>query len=296
MLCDFEALPSRHKIADAHVVVPAAANLESVWATWSTFSVCIADDKHHRRFRAALFAHVNERLTRNLPLLSFPGTEACDTEPHSVYQPEQAIAVVTLYTPNVARYGRIAEANFRRYCERHGYTLYLHREIPSHLNDGKTAGNWLKPALLREYLPHHKWVFWVDADVLFNDMNRKLESIMHGHDALFARDVGSWIFNSGIMGFKRTQQNYDAFQRILDVCGQLPDKSSVYVNHGDQHFFNREFKEHAGFDATHIASFVEWNTPWCYRLPDSFMVHYIGAWEDNKALLMDYDVTQSAME
>ncbi|MEZ2352388.1 hypothetical protein [Caballeronia sp. RCC_10] len=296
LLCDFEALPSRHKIADAHVVVPAAANLESVWATWSTFSVCIADDKHHRRFRAALFAHVNERLTRSLPLLSFPGTEACDTEPHSVYQPEQAIAVVTLYTPNVARYGRIAEANFRRYCERHGYTLYLHREIPSHLNDGKTAGDWLKPALLREYLPRRKWVFWVDADVLFNDMNRKLESIMHGHDALFARDVGTWIFNSGIMGFKRTQQNYDAFQRILDVCGQLPDKSSVYVNHDDQHFFNREFKEHAGFDATHIASFVEWNTPWSYRLPDSFMVHYIGAWEDNKALLMDYDVTQSAME
>ncbi|MDR5739596.1 hypothetical protein [Caballeronia sp. LZ016] len=296
LLCEFEALPSRHKIADACVVVPAAANLESVWATWSTFAVSIRDEKHHRRFREALITHINERTAHGLPLLSFPATPACDAEPHSVYQPGQPIAVVTLYTPNVARYGRIAEANFRRYCELHGYTLYVHREIPSHLNDGNTAGNWLKPALLREYLPHHRWVFWVDADVLFNDMSRNLESIMHGHDALFARDVGTWAFNSGIMGYKRTQQNYDAFQRILDTCAQLQDKSSVYANLGDQYFFIREFEQHASFDATHIASFIDWNTPWTYRRPDSFMVHYIGAWEDHKALLMDYDITQAAME
>ncbi|WP_250453408.1 hypothetical protein [Caballeronia sp. ATUFL_M2_KS44] len=297
LLCEFDAMPSRYMIGDAHVVVPAATNLDSVWATWPTFSVSIREGGQHRRFRAAFFAHVNERMTRSQPMLSFPHThDAADNAASSVYQPGQPIAVVTLYTPNVARYGRIAEHNFRRYCERHGYTLYVHREIPSHLNDGKTSGNWLKPALLREYLPHHEWVFWVDADVLVNDMNRTLESIMPGHDAVLARDVGSWTFNSGIMGFRRTQPNYDAFQRILDACAQLDDKSHVYASLGDQFYFIREYEQHADFDATHVASFIEWNTAWLYRRADSFMVHYIGMWEDHKALLMDYDIAQSAME
>ncbi|WP_244849321.1 hypothetical protein [Caballeronia sp. SL2Y3] len=295
LLCEFEALPARSMIGEVYVTLPAAASLQSVWATWPAFSLCIREEPQHRRFRTALFAHINACMARGLPFLSFLAAEADETGAQSVYQPGQPIAVVTLYTPNVARYGRIAEANFRRYCARHGYTLYVHREIPAHLNDGKTAGNWLKPALLREYLPHHEWVFWVDADVLFNDMNRTLESIMQGQDAVFARDVGTWTFNSGIMGFRRTQANYDAFHHILHECSQLDDKSSVYVNRGDQYFFIREYEGHADFDATRIASFIDWNTPWIYRRPDSFMVHYIGVWEDNKALLMDYDLAQSAM-
>ncbi|VXB29220.1 Galactosyl transferase [Burkholderia sp. 8Y] len=296
LLCEFDALPPQTMIGKVHVAVPAAVSLESVWAKWPAFSVCIREEPQHRRFRTALFEHINQRLARGLPFLSFFDADTDDTSARSVYQPGQPIAVVTLYTPNVARYGRIAEANFRRYCARHGYTLYVHRAIPAHLNDGKTAGNWLKPALLREYLPHHEWVFWVDADVLFNDMNRTLESIMQGQDALFARDVGTWTFNSGIMGFRRTHPNYDAFHYILHACSQLDDKSSVYANMGDQPFFIREFESHADFDATRIASFIEWNTPWIYRRADSFMVHYIGMWEDHKALLMDYDMTQSARE
>jgi hypothetical protein len=235
-------------------------------------------------------------MARGMPFFSFHNADVEDSSASSVFNAGQPIAIVTLYTPNVASYGSIAEANFRRYCERHGYTLYVHREIPAHLNDGKTAGNWLKPALLREYLPHHEWVFWVDADVLFNDMNRKLESIMQGQDALFARDVGTWTFNSAIMGFRRTQANYDAFHYILHACSQLDDRSCVYANLGDQHFFIGEYEKHADFDATRVASFIDWNTAWIYRRAESFLVHYIGMWHDNKALLMNYDIEQSAAQ
>ncbi|KND61989.1 Large exoprotein involved in heme utilization or adhesion [Candidatus Burkholderia verschuerenii] len=260
------------------------------------FALSVRDDRHHRRFRKALIEHVNDRTTRGLPLMSFATPPLPDDGPLSIVNPGQPLAIVTLYTPNVASYGRIAEANFRRYCERHGYTLYVHREIPAHLNDGKTAGNWLKPALLREYLPHHEWTFWVDADVLFNDMDRRLESIVDGRDAVFARDVGNWWFNSGIMGFRRTQPSYDAFHYLLDDCAKLDDKSSVYANKGDQFYFGRQFSQHPDWDPARVSSFIEWNTPWIYRRPDSFMVHYIGMWEDHKALQMDYDIGQSALE
>jgi hypothetical protein len=46
-------------------------------------------------------------------------------------------------------------------------------------------------------------VFWLDADVLINDMNQRLEPFTHGRDIVLARDAGTWAFNSGIMGFQR---------------------------------------------------------------------------------------------
>ncbi|WP_232470943.1 hypothetical protein [Caballeronia hypogeia] len=293
LLHRFAACPSRHQIAGTHVVVPAAAHLEAVWATWPSFAASVEDKKHHRRFRRALFERVNECNTRGGTLLPGAGSGEPDAAPRTVYNPNKPIALVTLYTPNVACYGRIAEANFRRYCERHGYTLYVHREIPAHLNDGKTSGNWLKPALLREYLPSHQWVFWLDADVLINDMNQRLEPFTQGREFILARDVGSWMFNSGIMGFQRNQRNYDAFADIMDQCAKLEDKSHVYASEGDQFHFIRAFKD---LQASQVSNFIDINTPWVYRRPDSFMVHYIGMWQDNRALLMEHDLRHAAME
>ncbi len=296
LLQAFAYCPSRYRVGDVMAVVPASTNVESVWAHWSAFSVKICDQKHHRRFRNALLEHINDCQTRGLPLLSLNDTGITDTSAVSIRQPNRSVAIVTLYTPNIAIYGRIAEANFTRYCERHGYTLYVHREIPAHLNDGKTSGNWLKAALLRETLPNHEWIFWVDADVLIKDMNRPLESIMHDKEAVFARDIGYWRFNSGIMGLKRTQRNYDSLHRILEACNCIDDKSTVYANKGDQYYFNAEFAARPDFDATQVASLIDFNTPWIYQRPTSFMVHYIGIWETHKALLMDYDLRQSARD
>lgn len=292
----FSACPPQFRIGDIYAVVPAAASLQSVWATWKAFSVSIRDEKQHRRFRAALIEHVNECGTLGLPYLTLAEAGERDTSAHSVFEPNRPIAIVMLHTPNVARYGRIAEDNFRRYCERQGYTLYVHRDIPAHLNDGKSAGNWYKAALLREYLPNHQWVFWLDADVLVNDMNRRLEPFTHGRETVLARDVGTWTFNSGIMGFERNQRNYDAFARIMEACESLEDRSHVYASRGDQHYFIRAFEAMPEFDAAQIHDFIDINTPWIYRRPDSFMVHYVGMWQDNRALLMHYDLKLSAME
>ncbi|WP_321793540.1 hypothetical protein [Caballeronia sp. J97] len=295
MLQDFPACPPQHREGDVCVVVPGAANTQSVWADWNAFSLSVRDAKHHRRYRAAVFEHINECMARGLPYLTLADTGVRETSAHSVYEPNRAIAIVMLYTPNVAKYGRLAETNFRRYCERHGYTLYVHREIPPHLNDGKTSANWHKAALLREYLPNHQWVFWLDADVLINDMNRRLEPFTHGRETVLARDVGTWAFNAGIMGFQRNQPNYDALARVIEECRNLEDKAHVYASQGDQHYFIRAFESMPEFDATRILDFIDLNTPWVYRRPDSFMVHYFGMWEDNRALLMDYDLRHSAM-
>lgn len=294
LLHAFTACPFQHRIGDdVHFVLPAAPNLDSIWAKWKVFSISVRDEKQHRRFRTALIEHINECRVRGVPYMTLADTGVREASAHSVVQPNRPIALVALYTPNVANYGRIAETNFTRYCERHGYTLYVHRDIPAQLNDGKTSGNWFKAALLREYLPDHQWVFWIDADVLINDMNQRLEPFTHGRDTVLARDAGTWAFNSGIMGFQRNQQNYDALARVIDECAKLEDKSDVYASMGDQSRFVQTLEERPDL---HVSSFIDINTPWIYRRPDSFMVHYIGMWNDNRALLMDHDLRLAAME
>jgi hypothetical protein len=294
LLHAFTACPFQHRVGDdVHFVLPAASNLDSIWAKWKVFSISVRDEKQHRRFRTALIEHINECRVRGVPYMTLADTGVREASAHSVVQPNRPIALVALYTPNVANYGRIAETNFTRYCERHGYTLYVHRDIPAQLNDGKTSGNWFKAALLREYLPDHQWVFWIDADVLINDMNQRLEPFTHGRDTVLARDAGTWAFNSGIMGFQRNQQNYDALARVIDECAKLEDKSDVYASMGDQSRFVQTLEERPDL---HVSSFIDINTPWIYRRPDSFMVHYIGMWNDNRALLMDHDLRLAAME
>ncbi|MDR5790032.1 hypothetical protein P9281_26170 [Caballeronia sp. LP003] len=98
------------------------------------------------------------------------------------------------------------------------------------------------------------------------------------------------------MGFQRNQQNYDALARVIERCRNLDDRSHIYANQGDQYYFIDVFHSLPDFDATRIYDFIELNTPWVYRRPDSFMVHYIGMWEDNRALIMDYDLRHAAME
>ena len=68
------------------------------------------------------------------------------TKPPSAHlQPGRPIALMTLYTPNIGSYARVAERNFRRYCDTHGYTLYVHRDIPAEIGLNAT-GNWFAVA------------------------------------------------------------------------------------------------------------------------------------------------------
>lgn len=57
----------------------------------------------------------------------------------SACNPGRPIALVTLYTPNIGSYARIAKRNFRHYCDAHGYTLYVHRDIPAEIGLNPTG-------------------------------------------------------------------------------------------------------------------------------------------------------------
>jgi hypothetical protein len=92
------------------------------------------------------------------------------------------------------------------------------------------------------------------------------------------------------MGFRRTHTNSTLLASIVEGIENIEDKENVVTAPGDQYHFNRAVLEHSGMTNDDVYSFVEINTPWGFRMPSSFLVHYHGMSEGMRVLLMRYDI------
>ena len=296
----FAGIETLHRLTLINGICPvmgAGYNYDPVWSRVPTFSISIDDAPDipenkgvTPRFRDVLASHVNRHLASGLPLFDFSAYPAPAADERSAYGPGPGsrIALTMLYTSNIDMYGRIAERNLRRYCEAHGYTLYVHRDIPKEIGLN-ASGNWFKPWLLHAYLQHHEWVFWVDSDVLIADLDRPLEGLLDGQDWVLAREVGQWAFNSGVMGFRRTEPNDAMLRDLMREITGLVDRSSVYASNGDQMYFIEAMTRAGLLEEGEVLDTTVFNTPWMLRRPDSFIVHYYGMWTEMRALLMAHD-------
>ncbi|SAK93744.1 galactosyl transferase GMA12/MNN10 domain protein [Caballeronia fortuita] len=212
-------------------------------------------------------------------------------EAFSVYQPGRSIAVVMLYTPNIASYARFGEASLRAYCEQHGYTLYVHRDVPPDF--GRDAcGNWAKPFLLSKYLPRHEWVFWMDADIIAMNRSVKLETFTEGRERVLTADICGWSFNSGVMGFKNNETNAQALDAVLAKVHEVEDVQYTFSSNGDQYIFMQELTARGlcpAMESPELVSFRDLNTPWYYANPNTFLCHFHGLSAEMRALFMSMD-------
>ncbi len=106
------------------------------------------------------------------------------------------IAIVTLFTEEIADYGEIGAANKQAYARRHGYDCFIYRERL----DGSRHPAWSKLGAIKRHLPNYDWVFWTDADSLVMNGEQTLELIIVGHedkDMILTWEVGSSSVNTG---------------------------------------------------------------------------------------------------
>ncbi|SAK39091.1 galactosyl transferase GMA12/MNN10 domain protein [Caballeronia temeraria] len=293
----FEGLPWTPftQLFNGHVVVmPAGSTIAPLWTTNPCFLLVVGEPPFGPasdappmrvigRFRDALVEHIASRQEKGVPRDTLAPAAVQDDSAYSVYNPGRPIGIVMLYTPNIALFARKSENNLRRYCERHDYTLHVYRNVPAHL-DKRATGNWAKPFLLREHLPQHEWLFWIDSDVIVSDMRKPLEPFTQDRDIAFARDVAGYLLNSGVMGFRRTEGNAALLDEIGKTISVVPDKSGVFASMGDQEYFCRTI--HRPHDAFSLFSI---NTIWQFARPDTFMIHYAGMKPWYKAMMMEYD-------
>ena len=113
---------------------------------------------------------------------------------HSVRKTNPCI--VTAYTPNIASLGDFTSAIAKTYCDKHGYTLRVHKDG----FDTTRHPTWSKILFLREALREHPWAFWIDSDAIFTNHDIKIESFVQmGGDFFICRDFPHNIFNAGVL-------------------------------------------------------------------------------------------------
>lgn len=298
LLAKLDTQPWGQRIDGTIPVMQAGYNMDPLWDRERTFAISISSappsppNPHklgrHPRYRDILIDRINRSKAAGLSVFSFPEYPEAETTTRSTYNPGRPIAVIMLYTHHIADFARIAEHNFRRYCERHDYTLHVYREIPAELGEN-TNGTWTKSFLLESHIEQHEWVIWLDADVLVAGMDQKFEPLLEGRDLLLAHDVGSWTFNAGVMGFRRTARNQAILKELIAEIGNVDDKSGVFTSGGDQHHTIIVFNRHGLLNDDAVMDQISVNTYWEFRRPDSFVVHYAGMWWSMRTLVMAHD-------
>ncbi|MBC8824229.1 hypothetical protein IAI11_28115, partial [Escherichia coli] len=74
--------------------------------------------------------------------------------------------------------------------------------------------NWAKLHLIREHLPHHAFVFWVDADILAIDQSQAIDSTIDGRDFVIGTDHTAWAINSCMIGVRNVAPMRELVERI----------------------------------------------------------------------------------
>ena len=190
---------------------------------------------------------------------------------YEVFNPNKDIALITYYTPNIADEGYEGEINLRNYCKKHDYTLHIHRKRL----DDNVHPVYDKPSFIREHLRNHKYVVWVDSDIIITNQDINLSHILTA-----SKEANLICFtdrickvNSGFLIFKNSDfsdrliQNWDNLCKILD-CKDFWDYES------DQGVLIRLLNS-IDFKSIHLYDLSVANTPTHFHKPDSLMKHYI---------------------
>ncbi|MDM0114322.1 DUF273 domain-containing protein [Variovorax sp. J22R133] len=243
------------------------------------------DILHDLTLKNLLVRQVNRGLMHGERILQPPAYPPLSGDALSSYNAASRIAFVTLYTGHVATYARVAEHNVKRYCDRHGYAFHVYRSVPEALGP-QVKGNWAKAWVLQQHLAQHDWVIWIDADMLFVNPAQRFDELLSGRDLLFAKDIGNWPVNSGLMAFRNTPSNAALLEELNRRIHEVPDKSSVYASMGDQYFVNALLREQGLDGVDNVLDFVSVNTPHYLRTPGTLLMHFLGLGEPYRSVYM----------
>jgi len=240
---------------------------------------------HDLNLQDFLARQINGALMHGTPVLQPAAYPTLSDEPRTSTNPHARIAFVTLYTHHINAYARVSEHNVRRYCERHGYAYHVYRGIPSEL-DQAVNGTWIKPYVLQRHIADHDWIIWIDADTLFLNQSKPIEPLLEGRELMFAKDIGAWALNAGVLGFRNTPANVDILSRIWDRLNIVPDKSGVYVSQGDQYYINELLTNDGLLGEDSVLENVSINTPPHLFRQDTLHVHFVNLNEPYRSAYM----------
>lgn len=220
------------------------------------------------------------------------------SEKFSVYNPGKKIAVVSLYTREIADYAVCSEKSIREYCERQGYTFYVYRDKL----DANGSANWSKARAILNHIDDHEDIVWMDSDTIIFNPEKRFEEILArctGTKKIVAcEDVGTHnkklpkgsMLNSGVLIFRKHFYTKNLIKKWMNFDG---DKSSLYASGGDQEILCEILKKSDGFGFNRkVFPMNEFNTEPRFVDENTFIVHFMAYPKQLKTIFMNYWVSR----
>ncbi len=127
------------------------------------------------------------------------------------------ITICSLWTPELKDFGPMVEANHRAYAEKHGYKYHC-----LHSNPTDRPPAWGKIPILLSQMDSADWLFWIDADAIFTNFNKRLEEfIVADKDFIAGKNFDG--LNSGLFLLSTSQWSRQWLVRIYGL--------TQFINH-----------------------------------------------------------------
>jgi hypothetical protein len=155
------------------------------------------------------------------------------------------VCIVTHFTSNMDTYALDASDNHQAYAWRHGYKTFAYR--------GRISGDqfidpdnaerlrhdglyWQKIAAVQRLLaqratigdgPFCQWVMWIDADAIFTNFERSIESILAqypGKDVVLAREYFDTFINAGVFFVNNSEQGRSFIDNVAGMFDVYKDE------------------------------------------------------------------------
>jgi predicted O-methyltransferase YrrM len=208
------------------------------------------------------------------------------------YYPGGKIAVVSLYTDEIADFAHYSEKNIRQYCKKHNYTFYVYRDKI----EKNSSPNWSKAGSILNHISDHEYIVWIDSDALIFDKNKKFETIIgkcaKNKYIIACEDIGkNSMLNSGVLIFKSDSYTENLIKKWRDFDG---NKSSLYASGGDQEILCRILKASDGFGFNRkVFPMSEFNTDPRMIDDETFIVHFMAYPSHLKKIFIRYFVSKT---
>lgn len=140
------------------------------------------------------------------------------THPNYTSYGNDDVAFIYYYDDNIYNYAQHSLKNIKAYLEKYKYGLYIfNKEFNS-----EYSPCWNKIASILEVIRNHKYVVWVDADIVINNFNIDIMKFANNdtdHDLFICFDCvkDKECLNSGVMIVKNTVWSYNLFKKTWET-------------------------------------------------------------------------------
>ena len=206
------------------------------------------------------------------------------------FNPGCKIAIVSLYTDEIASFGMYSEKSIKDYCIKQNYTFYVYRKKL----DGNASPNWSKAQAILNHIKDHDYIVWMDSDTLIFNSDKKFETIINkcakNKYIIACEDIGkNSMLNSGVIIFKCKSYVENLIIKWRDFDG---DKTFLYASGGDQEILCNILKRSDGFGFNRkIFPMSEFNTEPRMVDDDTFILHFMAYPNELKFIFMRYFVS-----